>query len=60
MAPPGSERSGSGTISSATNCQRIPSPSQRRQAPRGLLNENERGIGSGTLIPQRGQDSFSE
>ncbi len=60
MAPATSERAGSFTINSGSNSKRSPSPSQCGQAPRGLLKENDRGIGSGTLISQCGQASFFE
>ena len=40
--------------------QVLPRPWQVSQAPKGLLNEKERGSSWGTLAPQLGQASFCE
>ncbi len=38
----------------------LPRPLHSSQAPKGLLNENERGSSWGTLAPHSGQASFWE
>ncbi len=51
---------GSGTTRSGTTVSREPSPSHRGHAPWGELNENERGLSSGSETPQSGQANRSE
>ncbi len=51
-APSRTERSGSGTTSSASTSSRVPSPSHVGQAPYGELNEKLRGASSSKERPQ--------
>ena len=51
-APSLTERSGSGTTSSASTSSRVPSPSQVWHAPYGELNEKFRGASSSKDSPQ--------
>ena len=53
-------RSPFGTTSSGSISNRLPNPSQREQAPCGLLNENVRGCISAMEAPQLVQVKFSE
>ena len=43
-----------------SNAQVLPSPLQFSHAPKGLLNEKERGSSCGTLAPHSGQASFCD
>ena len=60
MAPSPSVAPGSGTTSSGSTSIRVPSPWQSGQAPKGLLNENDRGSSSSvSIVWSLGQDIFS-
>src|ERR671911_647019 len=59
-APSLTLRSPLGTTSSGSISSRLPSPSQRSQAPCGLLNENVRGCISAIDAPQLVQVKLSE
>ena len=50
----------SGRISSQSYSRLMPRPPQVGQAPYGALNEKRRGSISGRLMPQSGQENFSE
>ena len=55
IAPCKMDLDGSGMISSGSASSRVPRPVQIGHAPKGLLNENIRGLSSGILTPQSSQ-----
>ena len=59
IAPSSSESDSSGTMSSGSTSILVPSPEQSGQAPKGELNENDRGSNSSKLNPSRGQAKCS-
>ncbi len=60
MAPLRKVSFGSGTISSGSTVSSLPRPLHSGHAPKGLLNENNRGSISGMVKPETGQANFDE